>query len=129
MNNGESDPSAYTQHREALEMYAFLLLWFVQSAEKLARSNNKDGETRAAPKAAKVGHNRNPCVRELTYSRLGWQRGQGGQEQDFGRQLDMVRPHTDNTSGDAQSVEVEDGKDLDDDAGEGNFCQVCSVSC
>jgi hypothetical protein len=53
MSSGDSDPSAYTQHREALEMYAFLLLWFVQSAEKLARSNNKDGD-RVAPKAARV---------------------------------------------------------------------------
>jgi condensin complex subunit 1 len=54
MSSGEADPSAYTQHKEALEMYAFLLLWFVQSAEKLARSNSKDGEARAVPKAAKV---------------------------------------------------------------------------
>ncbi|GHJ88861.1 hypothetical protein NliqN6_5263 [Naganishia liquefaciens] len=52
MSSGDSDPSAYTQHREALEIYAFLLLWFVQSAEKLARSNNKDGD-RVAPKATK----------------------------------------------------------------------------
>jgi condensin complex subunit 1 len=63
-NSGESDPSAYTQHKEALEMYAFLLLWFVQSAEKLARSNGKDGEARAAPKAAKVCRERSlVCTR------------------------------------------------------------------
>ena len=55
MTSGESDPSAYTQHKEALETYAFLMLWFVQSAEKLARGNSKDGDDRAAPKAAKVG--------------------------------------------------------------------------
>ncbi|KAJ9103245.1 hypothetical protein QFC21_002668 [Naganishia friedmannii] len=53
-SSGDSDPTAYTQHREALEMYAFLLLWFVQSAEKLARNSGKEGETRAAPRATKA---------------------------------------------------------------------------
>ncbi|KAJ9119100.1 hypothetical protein QFC22_003591 [Naganishia vaughanmartiniae] len=54
-SSGDSDPTAYTQHKEALEMYAFLLLWFVQSAEKLARNSGKEGETRAAPRATKAG--------------------------------------------------------------------------
>lgn len=53
-SSGESDPTAYTQHKEALEMYAFLLLWFVQSAEKLARNSSKEGEPRVASRTTKV---------------------------------------------------------------------------
>jgi hypothetical protein len=57
-SGGDSDPTAYTQHREALEMYAFLLLWFVQSAEKLARNSSKEGEPRAAARTTKVSDHR-----------------------------------------------------------------------
>ncbi|KAJ9105989.1 hypothetical protein QFC19_003324 [Naganishia cerealis] len=54
-SSGDSDPTAYTQHREALEMYAFLLLWFVQSAEKVARNSNKEGESRVPSRTTKAG--------------------------------------------------------------------------
>ena len=45
------DPETYMSHRPALEMYAFLLQWFVSAAEKVkARSGDEDAVA-VAPKA------------------------------------------------------------------------------
>ena len=45
------DPETYTSHRSALEMYAFLLMWFVGVAEKVkARSDDVDAAV-VAPKS------------------------------------------------------------------------------
>lgn len=38
----------------------------------------------------------------------------------------MVGSHTDDTRCNAQGVEAEDGENMDDNAGEGDFCQVGS---
>lgn len=48
-----SDPTAYRSHRQTLEIYAFLLMWFVQAAEryiKTARDNDEGEQTTGAGK-------------------------------------------------------------------------------
>lgn len=52
-----SDPTAYRSHRTTLEVYAFLLMWFVQAAERYlntARAGD-DGEQTTATGKKKVG--------------------------------------------------------------------------
>jgi hypothetical protein len=49
---------------------------------------------------------------------------QSSQEQIIGYHLDVGRPYSDCSGGDAQGVAVEDGENMDDDAGAGNVCQV-----
>ena len=44
------DPEVYANHRSALEMYAFLLQWFVIAAEKV-KSRDDDDEPAPAPKS------------------------------------------------------------------------------
>lgn len=41
-----SDPTAYRSHRTTLEIYAFLLMWYVQAAERYINTAraNEDGE-------------------------------------------------------------------------------------
>jgi hypothetical protein len=51
-----SDPTAYRSHRTTLEVYAFLLMWFVQAAERYintARASD-DGEQPATSGKKKV---------------------------------------------------------------------------
>lgn len=37
-DNDPTDHAAYRSHKQALEMYAFLLQWFITAAEKAAMS-------------------------------------------------------------------------------------------
>lgn len=41
----------YMAHKQPLEMYGFLLQWFVTAAEKVKRSDDDDAPAAAAPKA------------------------------------------------------------------------------
>ncbi|SCV74340.1 BQ2448_6772 [Microbotryum intermedium] len=43
-DNDPTDHTAYRSHKQALEMYAFLLQWFVTTAEKLAQSQHAGEE-------------------------------------------------------------------------------------
>lgn len=47
------DPKTYMAHKTPLEMYAFLLHWFVTAAEKVKASDDKDVPLAPAPKARK----------------------------------------------------------------------------
>lgn len=45
------DPESISAHRTPLEMYAFLLQWFVSAAEKVKSRSDEDPEDAPAPKA------------------------------------------------------------------------------
>ena len=47
------DPKTYIAHKTPLEMYAFLLHWFVTAAEKVKASDDGDAPSVPAPKARK----------------------------------------------------------------------------
>jgi hypothetical protein len=49
---------------------------------------------------------------------------QSSQEQIIGYHLDVGGPYSDCFGGDAQGAAVEDGENMDDDAGAGDVCQV-----
>ncbi|SGY44625.1 BQ5605_C001g00183 [Microbotryum silenes-dioicae] len=55
-DNDPTDHTAYRSHKQALEMYAFLLQWFVSTAEKLAQSQHaaEDVALTAAGKRARL---------------------------------------------------------------------------
>lgn len=46
--------SVFATHKAALEMYAFLLLWFVSAAEKVKAAPGEDDGTGGTPAPAKV---------------------------------------------------------------------------
>lgn len=48
------DPKTYMAHKTPLEMYAFLLHWFVTAVEKVRASDDGDLPAAPAPKARKI---------------------------------------------------------------------------
>ena len=67
------NPETYASHRLTLELYAFLLHWFVTAAEKVkARDDGEDGASTPAPKSRRGRGGKTANARSVPKTQWTW---------------------------------------------------------